>query len=64
MSIADELMNKAQRFYALAHAASNPATKLQLVCLADDYVRQANELRRAHVARDRWPTDEFLNLPI
>ena len=60
MSIADELMIKAQRFYALAHATSNTVTKLQLVSLADDYFRQANELRGEHVARERGPTGEFL----
>jgi len=64
MTVADDLMTKAQRFYALAHAAANPVTKLQLVSLADDYFRQANELRHEHVARERWPTGEFLRPPI
>jgi hypothetical protein len=43
----DELMACAQRFYDLAQVASNPVTKLQLVCLGDDYKHQANELRFA-----------------
>ena len=46
MAIADDLMTSAQRFYALARVASNATTKLQLVCLGDDYYRQANELRQ------------------
>jgi hypothetical protein len=46
MALADDLMTSAQRFYALARVASNTTTKLQLVCLADDYFRQANEMRQ------------------
>jgi len=46
MAIADDLMTSAQRFYALARVASNATTKLRLVCLGDDYYRQANELRQ------------------
>jgi hypothetical protein len=46
MATADDLMTSAQRFYALARVASNTTTKLQLVCLGDDYFRQANEMRQ------------------
>ena len=46
MATADDLMTSAQRFYALARVASNTTTKLQLVSLADDYFRQANEMRQ------------------
>ncbi|MGB7858762.1 MAG: hypothetical protein WBL48_23025 [Pseudolabrys sp.] len=46
MATADDLMTSAQRFYALARVASNTTTKLQLVSLADDYLRQANEMRQ------------------
>jgi hypothetical protein len=46
MATADDLMTSAQRFYALARVASNTTTKLQLVNLADDYFRQANEMRQ------------------
>ena len=46
MATADDLMTSAQRFYALARVASNTTTKLQLVNLADDYFRQANEIRQ------------------
>ena len=46
MAVADDLRTSAQRFYALARVASNTTTKLQLVCLADDYFRQANEMRQ------------------
>ena len=51
MATADDLMTIAQRFYALARVASNTTTKLQLVCLADDYFRQANEIRQVSSLR-------------
>jgi len=60
MSIADDLMISAQRFYALARVASNATTKLQLVSLGDDYFRQANELRQEQMISDRWKQNEFL----
>jgi hypothetical protein len=55
MAIADDLRTSAQRFYALARKASDHATKLQLVALGDDYLRQANELRREQLLGDRSP---------
>lgn len=45
MSVADDLAIIARRFYALARKASDPVTKLHLICLADSYVSQALELR-------------------
>jgi hypothetical protein len=59
MTTADDLMGSAQRFYALARVASDTTTKLQLVCLADDYFRQANELRHEQIIGDRWAQNEF-----
>ena len=55
MAIADDLRTSAQRFYALARNASDHATRLQLVALGDDYLRQANELRREQLLGDRSP---------
>jgi len=51
MSVVDELAIIARRFYALARTAADPVTKLHLICLADSYVRQAGELKRAGVQR-------------
>ena len=45
MSLPDELMAGASRFYDLARATTNLTTKLRLVRLADDYLRQAEELK-------------------
>jgi hypothetical protein len=47
MSVADELAIIARRFYALARATSKPVTKVHLICLADSYRRQADELTEA-----------------
>jgi cellobiose-specific phosphotransferase system component IIA len=46
MTTADELINKAHHFYALALGALNPSTKRRLDRLGDDYLRQAHELKR------------------
>jgi hypothetical protein len=60
MAIADDLLSSAQRFYALACAASDPTTKRQLISLGDDYSRQAGELRHEQMSGGRWPQGEFL----
>lgn len=52
MGTADELRTRAQKFYALARVASNRVTKLQLICLGDDYLHQAAEMTRERVMRD------------
>jgi hypothetical protein len=46
MTTADELINKAHHFYALALGASNPSTKRRSDRLGDDYLQQAHELKR------------------
>src|SRR5215813_13282244 len=48
----DELRTRAQQFYALARIASNRVTKLQLICLGDDYLHQADEIRREQIASE------------
>jgi len=52
MTVADELTSKARHFYALARATLNPDTKGRLLRLADDYFKQAHELRRAKLSDD------------
>jgi hypothetical protein len=47
VSLADELKVGAQRFSDLARRAPNPAVKLRLVGLAEDYLRQADDLNVA-----------------
>jgi len=48
MTVADELATRARHFYALARKALDPSTKDRLVRLADDYLKQAHELRQAN----------------
>ena len=47
MTVADELATRARHFYALARKALDPSTKDRLVRLADDYLKQAQELRQS-----------------
>ena len=47
MTVADELMTKARYFYALARATLDPGIKNRLFRLADDYLKQAHELKHA-----------------
>jgi hypothetical protein len=51
MTTADDLRASAQRFHELARVAFNPATKLQLICLGDDYFRQADEIKREQISQ-------------
>jgi len=53
MTPAEELVVKAERFYALAQRALNPDTKSQLARLGDDYIQQANELKGDLSTRDK-----------
>jgi hypothetical protein len=46
VATADELAKKAQHFYGLAESTADGATKLHLASLADDYAREADEIKR------------------
>jgi len=45
----DELLGMAHDAYARARASLDPSTKQKLMRSADDYLKQAEELRRGHV---------------
>ena len=45
MSASDELTTRAHYFYVLARVTLDPSTKDRLVKLAEDYLKQAEELR-------------------
>jgi hypothetical protein len=49
----DELLGLAYDAYAGARASPDASTKQKLMKLADDYLKQANDMRRGHVA-DRF----------
>ena len=45
----DELLGMAHDAYARARASPDASTKQKLMRLADDYLKQAKDMRRAHV---------------
>ena len=51
MATVDEFREIAHEAYARARASLDPSTKQELLNLADDYLKQAEELRRAHVVQ-------------
>ncbi|MGA8958168.1 MAG: hypothetical protein WB503_22475 [Pseudolabrys sp.] len=51
MATVDELREKAHEIYARARASSDPSTKQGLLNLADGFLKQVEELRRAHAVQ-------------
>ena len=48
MAIVDELRETAHDLYARARSSIDPSTQRMLMKAADDYLRQAEEMRRGH----------------
>ena len=56
-----ELRKMAHEVYALARRTLDPLTKRRLLGQADDYLKQADELRRGDVVQAAFPKpDTFL----
>jgi Holliday junction resolvase-like predicted endonuclease len=55
MATSVELREMAHEVYARAQASLDPSIKQQLLRLADDYLKQADELRRADVIQAAFP---------
>jgi Holliday junction resolvase-like predicted endonuclease len=55
MATSVELREMAHEVYARARASLDPSIKQQLLRLADDYLKQADELRRADVIQAAFP---------
>ncbi|HMJ50252.1 MAG TPA: hypothetical protein VK440_06790 [Burkholderiales bacterium] len=55
MATAVELREMAHEIYARARASLDPLTKKRLLDLADDYLKQADELRRGDVVQAAFP---------
>jgi hypothetical protein len=55
MATAVELREMAHEVYARARASLDPVIKQQLLNLADDYLKQADELRRGDVIQAAFP---------
>jgi hypothetical protein len=58
MAKVDELRQMAHEVYARARASLDPSTKQELLSLADDYLKQAEELRRGHVVQAAFPKSD------
>jgi hypothetical protein len=57
MSTVTELWAKAHETYAKARASVDAATRNDLLRLADDYLKQAEDIRREQVTRAVYPED-------
>ena len=55
MATAVELREMAHEIYARARASLDPLTKQRLLDLADDYLKQADELWRVDVIQAAFP---------
>jgi Holliday junction resolvase-like predicted endonuclease len=55
MKTVDELWQMAHNLYARARASVDPSTKALLMQAADDYLKQANDIRRSQVIKAEFP---------
>lgn len=58
MKTVDELWQMAHNLYARARASVDPATKRMLMEAADDYLKQANDIRRSQVIKAEFPKSD------
>ena len=59
MATVDELWQIAHKLYARARSSVDPSTKRMLMLAADDYLKQANDIRRGQVVKAEFPKAEF-----
>ena len=50
-----ELWQMAHHVYARARASDDPTMKVKLIHEADEYLKQANEIRLGEMTRAEWP---------
>jgi Holliday junction resolvase-like predicted endonuclease len=50
-----ELWQMAHNLYARARSSADPATKRMLMRTADDYLKQANDIRRRQIIKAEFP---------
>jgi hypothetical protein len=55
MTTVDDLWQMAHNIYARARSSVDPATKQMLMQAADDYLKQANDIRRSQVIKAEFP---------
>jgi hypothetical protein len=59
MTTVDELWQVAHNLYARARSSGDPAARRMLMRAADDYLKQANDIRRSQVVKAEFPKAEF-----
>lgn len=62
MRTVDELWQMAHNLYARARSSADPSAKRLLMQMADDYLKQANDIRCRQVVRAEFPKAEFPKL--
>jgi hypothetical protein len=55
MKTVNELWQTAHKLYVRARSSADPATKRMLMRAADDYLKQANDIRRSQVIKAEFP---------
>jgi Holliday junction resolvase-like predicted endonuclease len=59
MTTVDELWQRAHNLYARARSSVDPATKRMLMQAADEYLKQANDIRRSQIVKAEFPKAGF-----
>jgi hypothetical protein len=59
MTAVDELWQMAHNLYARARSSADPAARRMLMLAADDYLKQANDIRRSQVVKAEFPQSEI-----
>jgi hypothetical protein len=55
----DELWQVAHSLYARARSSADPEAKRILMVAADDYLKQANDIRRGQIVKAEFPRAGF-----
>lgn len=58
METVDELWQMAHDLYARARSSIDPSTRRMLMQTADDYLKEANEIRRSQIIKAEFPEHE------
>ncbi len=59
MTTVDDLWQMAHNLYARARSSVDPANRRMLMLAADDYLKEANDIRRSQVVKAEFPKAEF-----
>jgi hypothetical protein len=62
MTTVDELWQVAHDLYARARSSGDPAARRTLMRAADDYLKQANDIRRSQVVKAEFPKAGYLKV--